>query len=253
MSRDTTTIKRNWPGFFGSAPVWKLFRKNNPTVTTFTKPAPAVPEPLMQTTATAESPRRKPLAKEAAVEAEIVSFDMTKSCARDLTDRIKSAVSDVADMLHRAHEGRAWAALGYLSWKQYCETEFQMTKQRSYQLIAFTEIKNLIGESQPGLTPPLSEKQIRPLAKLEPEQQVAAWGNALEIAGGEHPTSKQVEQAVGNVSRNKTSPKLPSGLRDEIRETIAAALNRAWAELQVHPEMDWQLFCAGVRGWLQPK
>jgi hypothetical protein len=49
---------------------------------------------------------------------------MTKSCARDLTDRIKVAAQDLAEMLYRAHEGRAWEALGYTSWKEYCEAEF---------------------------------------------------------------------------------------------------------------------------------
>jgi hypothetical protein len=58
-------------------------------------------------------------------EGKILSIEMTESCARDLTDRIKTAVDDVAEMLYRAHEGRAWAALGYESWKAYCETEFR--------------------------------------------------------------------------------------------------------------------------------
>ena len=66
---------------------------------------------------------------------------MTKSCARDLTDRIKVAGQDLAEMLHRAHEGRAWEALGYASWKEHCEAEFQMSKRRSYQLLDFVEIK----------------------------------------------------------------------------------------------------------------
>jgi hypothetical protein len=106
-------------------------------------------------------------------------------------------------MLHRAHEGRAWKALGYVSRKEYCETEFQMTKQRSYQLLSFVEIKNSLGESQPGLTPLVSEKQIRPLAKLQPEQQVAAWKDAVEIAGGERPTSPAQSCVHASFSKTK--------------------------------------------------
>ena len=66
---------------------------------------------------------------------------MTKSCARDLTDRIKTAVDDVAEMLHRAHEGKAWVALGYESWREYCTAEFQMSARHSYRLIDFVEVK----------------------------------------------------------------------------------------------------------------
>jgi hypothetical protein len=175
---------------------------------------------------------------------------MTRIYARQLTDRIRSAVTDVAELLARAHEGKAWAALGYVSWQKYCEIEFKMTKQRSYQLLSFVDIKNSIGQSQPGLTPPVSEKQIRPLAKLQPEQQVAAWKDAVEIAGGEQPTAKQVEQAASNVSPNKATPaKLPEGLRDEVLDIVGAHLEAAWEQAQKLPAVDWRLFCAGVRGW----
>ena len=37
-------------------------------------------------------------------EGEIASVEMTKSCARYLTDRIKAGVNDIAELLHRAHE-----------------------------------------------------------------------------------------------------------------------------------------------------
>ena len=78
-----------------------------------------------------------------------------------------------------------------------------MTKQRSYQLLSFVEIKNSLGESQPGLTPPVSEKQIRPLTKLQPEQQVAAWKDAVEIAGGERPTSPRAKLCSRQLSKTK--------------------------------------------------
>jgi hypothetical protein len=144
-----------------------------------------------------EAASRKPFPKRAK-EAQITTVEMTKSCARDLTDRIKAAVDDVADMLHRAHEGRAWAALGYESWKAYCETEFQMSKQHSYRLLDFVEVRNVIVASHPGVTP-TSEKPVRVLTRLEPHQQPVVWARAVEIADGEQPTAKQVEQAVVEV------------------------------------------------------
>ena len=57
-----------------------------------------------------------------------------------------------------------------------------MTKTRSYQLLDFVEIKNNI-ESQQLLTPRF-ESQIRPLAKLEPDQQTAVWKRIVEQVGG---------------------------------------------------------------------
>ena len=126
-----------------------------------------------------------------------VPSEMTAASARDLTDRIKTAADNLAEILYQAHEGKAWKALGYQSWQAYCTAEFQFSKQRSYQLLHFVEIKRSLDTSQPGLTP-ISEKQVRSLAKLKPEQQSAAWKQAVEMANGEQPTTKQVEVTVSN-------------------------------------------------------
>ena len=126
--------------------------------------------------------------------------EMTATCARDLTNRIKTAAEDLAELLFSAHQGKAWKALGYGSWKEYCATEFQMSKQRSYQLLHFVEIKNSLAKSQPGLTP-TSEKQTRALARLEPEQQPVAWEAAVEIANGKQPTARQVHVLVENFTK----------------------------------------------------
>jgi hypothetical protein len=136
-------------------------------------------------------------------EGKILSIEMTKSCARDLTDRrIKAAVDDLADMLYRAHEGRAWAALGYQSWKEYCTAEFQMSERHSYRLLDFVEIKNVLADQ---LVSPRSESQVRALVSIEPRQQIEVWAHAVEIADGEQPTAKQVERAAVEIVPSKKS------------------------------------------------
>ena len=55
--------------------------------------------------------------------------------ARNLTARIKMAVTGVARLLLDAHDGRAWSALGYPSWGEYVSREFGFTRQRSFQLL----------------------------------------------------------------------------------------------------------------------
>jgi hypothetical protein len=99
-------------------------------------------------------------------------------------------------MLHRAHKERAWAALGYASWKAYCEAEFQMSERHSYRLLEFVEVKRVLTDQ---LVSPNSESQIRALVTLEPQQQSEAWCRAVTIADGEQPTAKQVEEAVTEV------------------------------------------------------
>ena len=49
---------------------------------------------------------------------------LTPDDARELTDTIRRDTSLLWDKLARAYTGRAWAALGYESWDDYCTNEF---------------------------------------------------------------------------------------------------------------------------------
>lgn len=50
--------------------------------------------------------------------------------ARRLTDSIKTAVAWTWDLVQEAYFGRAWEALGYLTWDAYCEAEFGTSRLR---------------------------------------------------------------------------------------------------------------------------
>lgn len=178
---------------------------------------------------------------------EIAFVEMTKSCARDLTDRIKTAGEQFAEMLYRAHQGRAWAALGYGSWKEYCREELQLSRPRSYQLLDFVEIKREL-EVSTKVDAPQTERQTRALKAVPAEKRAEVWEEAVEAAGGRQVSGTDVEDAADKVSQ---SPKISGELRDEVQSTIVAALDGAWEKLKVHPEMDWWLFRSGVRAWLK--
>lgn len=60
---------------------------------------------------------------------------LTESEAKELTESIKSTTVALSVLLHRAHEKKAWKSLGYNSWKEYIEIEFEFTRARSYQLL----------------------------------------------------------------------------------------------------------------------
>jgi hypothetical protein len=59
-----------------------------------------------------------------------VVTDMAPDEARDLTDQIKVAVGATWELVKRAYEGRAWTALGYASWDDYCTREFGASRLR---------------------------------------------------------------------------------------------------------------------------
>jgi len=50
--------------------------------------------------------------------------------ARELTDKIKVALSICWDLVQEAYQGRCWEVLGYPSWDAYCETEFNTSRLR---------------------------------------------------------------------------------------------------------------------------
>ena len=54
----------------------------------------------------------------------------TPEQARALTDRIKVGVEAVWHLIVQAYEDRAWAALGYSSWDDYCTREFGTSRLR---------------------------------------------------------------------------------------------------------------------------
>jgi Zn-dependent M32 family carboxypeptidase len=86
--------------------------------------------------------------------------------ARLLTDRIKERVVEAWELLVEAHKRQAHLALGYQTWEEYVKVEFEMSKQRSYQLLDQAHvIKALEEASQPGLTPAITERLAR---KIKP-------------------------------------------------------------------------------------
>jgi hypothetical protein len=61
------------------------------------------------------------------VTAEII---LTTIDARALTDQIKTGVEAVWHLISRAYTERAWSALGYASWDDYCTREFGTSRLR---------------------------------------------------------------------------------------------------------------------------
>lgn len=56
--------------------------------------------------------------------------DCTPEEARDLTDRIRTAVGVSWELIVRAYTGRAWAALGHSTWDAYTAAEFGSLRLR---------------------------------------------------------------------------------------------------------------------------
>src|SRR5699024_6723125 len=52
------------------------------------------------------------------------SEQLAPDVARDLTDKIRTGLEGVFELIKSAYSGFAWASLGYASWDEYVQREF---------------------------------------------------------------------------------------------------------------------------------
>lgn len=103
--------------------------------------------------------------KNKAVEVELV---MSKEKATMLTEDIKSTTTALYALLKQAHDEKAFIAMGYKTWTEYVEKEFDFSRARSYQLINQANVIEQIEESS-GFPIYITERDARAIKKRLPE------------------------------------------------------------------------------------
>ncbi len=91
--------------------------------------------------------------------------------------------------------------------EEYCRDRFSYTYRHVNYLIAGSKIVDKIkmGTNSSQILP-TSEVQVRPLAKLEPQQQPDAWQQAVEQAGGKVPSGRIVKDVVQRIMERTQVP-----------------------------------------------
>lgn len=137
--------------------------------------------------------------------------------ARALTERIQAAVSDVWRLLEEAHDGRAWAALGYGTWAAYVQGEFAMSKQHSYRLLdqahVIRELETAAGESPIG---DLNEHQARVIKphladvceRVAADPELAEVFVAEELRAAKEDNERERQAHLDSLRRNGYHPKV---------------------------------------------
>lgn len=95
---------------------------------------------------------------------------LDEASARQLTERIRTGVGQVCLMLLEAHEGHAWTALGYRTWHDYVQSEFAISRSRSYELLDRARVTRAI-EQASGVSAlaDISTLTVRQLRRRLPE------------------------------------------------------------------------------------
>ena len=106
------------------------------------------------------------------------------------------------------------------SFEEYCRERFGFGRHAANHLISGAAVvENLVtighqNQSEEMVTIgsqilPTSERQVRPLTKLEPEQQREAWAKAVESAGGKVPSGRIVSDVVQRIRERTRVPNPP--------------------------------------------
>jgi hypothetical protein len=137
---------------------------------------------------------------------------MNRREAEAITKDIKNNFDSLGAMLMQARDRKAYKALDYSSFEQYCRHEFGKSVSRAYQLIEDCKIRERISAKlseglQDDIQISIPSSHLQPLKKLEDvDLQIQAIERAQKIAQAQSTkaTKKHLELAVYEVSGQKS-------------------------------------------------
>jgi hypothetical protein len=131
---------------------------------------------------------------------EEITYDEERDRHR-LELRVERAFYEAGKALAELRDRRLYRST-HKTFETYCRDRFRFTRQAANYLIAGADVfENLTTIGCQTL--PTSERQVRSLAQLEPEQQCQAWQQAVEASSGKVPSGRVVK---GIVERLKEKP-----------------------------------------------
>jgi hypothetical protein len=134
-----------------------------------------------------------------------------------LERRVERAFFEAGKALAQLRDRRLYRST-HKTFEDYCRDRFGHSRQKSNYLIAAADVyENLTTICCQNLPPedlttngsqilPTSEGQVRPITKLEPQEQWEVWQTAVELAGGKVPTGRIVKDAVQRIMERTQVP-----------------------------------------------
>jgi hypothetical protein len=124
----------------------------------------------------------------------------------DLERRVERAVFEAGKALMELRDRRLYRST-HRTFEEYCKDRFSYTHRHvNYLIAASLIIENITMGTNSSQILPTSEVQVRPLAKLEPQQQQEVWQQAVEEAGGKVPSGRIVKDVVQRIMERTQVP-----------------------------------------------
>ncbi|MBC6435507.1 hypothetical protein FM036_39300 [Nostoc sp. HG1] len=140
-----------------------------------------------------------------------------------LERKVERAVFEAGKALMELRDRRLYRST-HSTFEEYCKDRFGFQRRHPYRLIEAsavfdnlmkmcpngtqTESESDDGEMCPNGTQilPTSERQVRPITKLEPEQQWEVWQRAVQEAGGKVPSARVVGDVLQRIMERTKVP-----------------------------------------------
>ncbi|MEH2105887.1 hypothetical protein [Nostoc sp.] len=136
--------------------------------------------------------------------------ELTEEEQRDrlhLERRVERAFFEAGKALAELRDRRLYRST-HKTFQEYCRERFGHSRRQSYLLmdaaVVFDNLIEICDQIDHKL--PTAEGQVRPMTKLEPQEQQEAWLRAVELAGGKVPTGKIVKDVVQRITKRTQVP-----------------------------------------------
>ncbi|OYE02099.1 hypothetical protein [Nostoc sp. 'Peltigera membranacea cyanobiont' 232] len=124
-----------------------------------------------------------------------------------LERKVERAFFEAGKALAELRDRRLYRS-SHRTFEDYCRDRFGHSRRQSYLLMdAATVFDNLVEIcDQFDHKLPTAEGQVRPITKLEPQEQQEVWLRAVELAGGKVPTGRIVKDVVQRIMERTQVP-----------------------------------------------
>ncbi len=124
-----------------------------------------------------------------------------------LERRVERAFFEAGKALAELRDRRLYRST-HKTFEEYCRDRFGHSRRQSYLLmdaaVVFDNLVEICDQFDHKM--PTAEGQVRPLTKLEPQEQQEVWLRAVELAGGKVPTGRIVKDVVQRIMERTKVP-----------------------------------------------
>ncbi|MFW9261274.1 hypothetical protein [Nostoc sp. CALU 546] len=143
----------------------------------------------------------------------VTAVEVTELTQEEQSDRlhlerkVERAFFEAGKALAELRDRRLYRS-SHRTFEEYCRDRFGHSRRQSYLLMdAAVVFDNLLEKCDPlDHILPTNERQVRPMTKLEPEQQQEVWVKAVEQAGGKVPPARIVKNVVQQIMERTQVP-----------------------------------------------